>query len=60
MSDIISYKRPKHFDLDKIFDCGQSFRFEKGDDGVWEGVAFGRVLRVSQDETNVYLNCTEE
>ncbi|MBR6922631.1 MAG: DNA-3-methyladenine glycosylase 2 family protein [Clostridia bacterium] len=60
MSDIISYKRPPHFDLDKIFDCGQSFRFEKGGDGVWEGVAFGRVLRVSQDETNVYLNCTEE
>ena len=60
MNDILSISRPSHFDLDKIFDCGQSFRFDKGEDGVWEGVAFGRVLRVSQDEENVYLNCGKE
>ena len=60
MSDILALKRPKHFDLDKIFDCGQAFRFEKDGDGVWEGVAFGRVLRVSQDEGHVYLNCTKD
>lgn len=60
MSDILEIKRPPHFDLDKIFDCGQSFRFEKGEDGVWEGVAYGRVLRASQDEEHVYLNCTKD
>ena len=60
MSDILVLKRPKHFDLDKIFDCGQAFRFEKDEDGVWEGVAFGRVLRISQDSENVYLHCTKE
>ncbi len=33
------------FDFDKIFDCGQCFRFEKyGDE--WRGAAFGRVLKV--------------
>ena len=58
MSDILKIKRPSHFDLDKIFDCGQCFRFEKGDDGVWEGVAFGRLLRAGQDEDSVFLNCT--
>lgn len=60
MSDNLCINRPKHFDLDKIFDCGQSFRFEKDEGGVWEGVAFGRVLRISQDENSIYLNCTEE
>ena len=34
-----------NFDFDKIFDCGQCFRFEKRGD-VWQGVAFGSVLRV--------------
>ncbi len=33
------------FDFDKIFDCGQCFRFEKEGD-VWSGVACGRILRV--------------
>ena len=60
MNNILCIKRPPHFDLDKIFDCGQSFRFEKGDDNVWEGVAYGRVLRASQDDENVYLNCTKD
>ena len=60
MSDILKVNRPAHFDLDKIFDCGQSFRFEKGGDGVWEGVAFGRVLRASQDDAYIYLNCTKD
>ncbi|MBP5657799.1 MAG: DNA-3-methyladenine glycosylase 2 family protein [Clostridia bacterium] len=34
-----------YYDFDKIFDCGQCFRFEKTGD-TWRGVAFGRVLRV--------------
>jgi len=33
------------YDFDKIFDCGQCFRFEKTGD-EWRGVAFGRVLHV--------------
>ena len=60
MSDILTIKRPDHFDLDKIFDCGQSFRFEKGEDGFWQGVAFGRLLRVAQDEKNVYIESGRE
>ena len=60
MDNILCIKRPKHFDLDKIFDCGQCFRFEKGDDNVWEGVAYGRVLRASQNDENIYLNCTKD
>lgn len=51
--------RPQFFDLDMIFDCGQAFRFEKAD-GVWSGVAYGKALRVRQDEQILYLNITKE
>lgn len=37
------------FTLDETLDCGQAFRFTKNGDGIWEGVAFGKILRVSQD-----------
>ena len=60
MEDILTVRRPAHFDLDKIFDCGQSFRFEKREDGSWEGVAFGKVLIISQDGENVYINCEKK
>lgn len=35
------------FDLGQTFDCGQCFRWEKCGD-AWEGVAFGRALRICQ------------
>lgn len=34
------------FDPDVTFDCGQCFRWEKGSDGSWSGVALGRALTV--------------
>lgn len=45
------------FDLDKIFDCGQSFRFDKRLDGAYLGVAFGRALRLSESGGAVTLDC---
>jgi N-glycosylase/DNA lyase len=30
--------------LDLTLDCGQAFRWEKKDDGLWHGVALGRAL----------------
>ncbi len=39
------------YSLYKTFDCGQSFRFEPSDihKGAFEGIAYGRFLRVYQD-----------
>lgn len=37
-----------HFDPDLVFDCGQCFRFAKKD-GVWQGVARGRLLRLTRE-----------
>lgn len=50
----------KNFDIDLIFDCGQCFRFEKKD-GIYEGVAFGKLLRISQEGGKVTIhNCAKE
>ncbi len=36
------------FSIDKIFDCGQCFRFDPVGNGI-EGVAYGKVLRFEQE-----------
>ena len=40
-------------DLDKTFDCGQCFRFEKVNnsrhESEWAGVAFGRCVSFAKD-----------
>ena len=40
-------RRPPCFDLAATLDCGQAFRFHSLPDGSWQGVVFGRVLRLS-------------
>ena len=53
----------EHFNLSDIFDCGQCFRFNKTDktrnDG-FEGVAFGKYLRVFQKDNKTYFETTPE
>lgn len=39
----------KGYDLALTFDCGQSFRFERTGENTFEGVAFGKYIRLSQD-----------
>ena len=49
----IIIENPENFDLSDIFDCGQCFRFNRIDKNRdhFEGVAFGKYLRVYQDKT---------
>lgn len=42
-------------DIRKTFDCGQCFRFAP-DGGGYTGVAFGRVLHVTQDGGSIILH----
>ena len=46
------------FDVSQTFDCGQCFRFAPLSDGSWRGIAFGRFLRVSQDDEGIVLHDT--
>ena len=58
--------RPEgNFDVGKIFDCGQCFRFDRVENSEHEteysGVAFGRLVSFAQDGDTVYIyNSTAE
>lgn len=60
MNRIISLKIPC-FNLDNTFNNGQCFRWNKGQDGWYEGVAYNRVIRIKQENDTFYFyNTTEE
>lgn len=45
----------KNFNIAQTLDCGQAFRWSKNDDEVWQGIAFGKLLRLKQDEEKIIL-----
>lgn len=49
----------KHFEIRKIFDCGQCFRFEPVESGSHEcefsGVAYGKFVSFAQDGDTVFI-----
>ena len=49
------------FDLPHTLDCGQAFRWEEKENGVWCGVAFGKYLELEKltDGTVILYNTTE-
>lgn len=46
------------FDPKHIFECGQCFRWKKGKDDSYTGVAYGKILNVKREENKIYLNNT--
>ncbi len=53
-------KNNPYFNLNRIFDCGQCFRFEKNVDGVWSGTAYGKQLSGYTEGDDTVLFCTEQ
>ncbi len=56
----VTFPRPKNFDLDLIFDCGQSFRFAKSSDCSYSGIAHGRLVDFVQDEKEITIIGSDE
>ena len=48
------------FDLVKIFECGQCFRWNADENGVYTGVAFGRAARLRREGSSVFISCSPE
>ena len=48
------------FDLQKIFECGQCFRWNRKDDGSYVGVARGLAARLRRDGDSIYISGTAE
>ena len=46
-------------DLEKTFECGQCFRWEADEHGVYTGVAFGRALRIWQEGGSIFCDAPE-
>lgn len=44
-----------HFDLAQTLDCGQCFRWNRQADGSYTGVAFGRILNISEENRKQVL-----
>jgi len=44
------------FDLARIFECGQCFRWNVDGDGVYSGVAFDKFLRVRREHSSVFIS----
>ena len=47
------------FDLKKIFECGQCFRWNAGPDGAYTGVAMGRAARIRRDGERILITGSE-
>lgn len=45
----------RDLDLEQTLDCGQSFRWEKRNDGSFSGVAFGKYVNISLDGTDMII-----
>ncbi len=41
----VTIKADNYFDIERTLDCGQCFRFDKDENGIFHGVAFGKYLR---------------
>ncbi|HEX2938672.1 MAG TPA: DNA glycosylase [Ruminiclostridium sp.] len=48
------------FDPDVTFDCGQCFRWEKSEDGTWNGIVNGRVLTVEKSNGKLMISGGDE
>jgi N-glycosylase/DNA lyase len=48
------------FDLTKTFECGQCFRWDADESGVYFGVAFGRATGLRRGGESIYISCSEE
>ena len=60
MERILRFENVKELDLEQTLDCGQSFRWEKREDGSFRGVAFGRSVCARYDGNTLYIENADE
>ena len=60
ISKVYAFPRPVGFDLNQIFDCGQSFRFLSDEHGSFSGIAHGKYIEISQSDDTVTIIGSDE
>ncbi|MBQ3405362.1 MAG: DNA-3-methyladenine glycosylase 2 family protein [Oscillospiraceae bacterium] len=58
--DRVSFCPNDDFDLKRIFECGQCFRWNEEPDGAYTGVALGRAARISKRDGVISISGSEE
>ncbi|MCL2391672.1 MAG: DNA-3-methyladenine glycosylase 2 family protein [Oscillospiraceae bacterium] len=48
------------FNLEKTFECGQCFRWDADENGVYTGIALGRVARLRGEGSSIFISGTIE
>lgn len=50
------------FSLPQTLDCGQAFRWRETENGIWQGIAFGKFLKlkIDSDSTLILFDTTKE
>lgn len=62
MTDVlekIKIENCEDFDAAAIFECGQAFRWNSAEEGVYVGVAFNRAAKVVTEDESAYIICGE-
>ena len=53
--DFFEIKTNDDFDLEKIFECGQCFRWNRNSDGSYTGVAMGKAATIRKEDGRIYI-----
>ena len=53
--DAVIVTELSEFNIERVFDCGQCFRFDPAGDGAIAGVAMGRYIRLTQPEPGTLI-----
>ena len=58
--DYIELLTEDDFDLERIFECGQCFRWNADENGIYTGVAMGKAARIYREGDRIYISGTTE
>ncbi len=53
-------ENPENFDLKMTFDCGQCFRWNEDENGVWSGIAHNKPLKIGTEDGKIVFFDTDE
>jgi len=56
VGDYVELLTDDDFDLERIFECGQCFRWNADEKGVYTGVAHGRAAKIYRDGDSIFIS----
>ncbi len=59
-NDKIYIKNVQNFDIQQTLDCGQAFRWNVNEDGIWSGIAFGKYIELSAENDDIVISNSSE